>query len=240
MKLILLPGMDGTGLLFKPLLQFLDGVEAEVISLPSEGPQDYDSISSAIAKRINQQDYVLLAESFSGGIAKALLQDKTHNIRHVIFVASFLSRPSRFRATLASFLPLRLLASIPLVSSFFIRFLLLGRDASAETVELFREALYQVDPKILRARLRYMASIKNSGNSFNSKATYIRPTKDILVSNREAEFRKMFPNLEVIELEGPHFILQSQPEACAKHIKEVVGDLTTTDCGRGAASLHCI
>ncbi len=225
MKLILLPGMDGTGLLFKPLLRFLDDLEVEVISLPNEGAQDYASLSNYISKHINQKEYVLLAESFSGGIAEALLQDETQDIRHVIFVASFLSSPSQFLAKLASLLPLRLLASIPLISSFFLRFLLLGRDASSETVELFRKALYQVDPKILRARLFYMASLKSTGNSFESEATYIRPTNDLLVNNREAEFRKMFPNLGVIEIAGPHFILQSEPEACAKHIIEVVGHL---------------
>jgi len=225
MKLILLPGMDGTGLLFKPLLQFLDGLETEVISLPNKGPQDYGSLSSEIAKRINQKEYVLLAESFSGGIAEALLQDETQNIRHVIFVASFLSSPSRFLARLASLLPIRRLVSIPLISSFFLRFLLLGRGASTESVMLFREALYQVEPKILRTRLRHIASITNTGNSFKNEATYIRPTKDLLVNNRESEFRKMFPKLEIIEIEGPHFILQSQPELCAKHINKVVGHL---------------
>lgn len=52
MKLILLPGMDGTGMLFEPLLRELRELDTEVVPLPNSGPQDYASLAEVVANII--------------------------------------------------------------------------------------------------------------------------------------------------------------------------------------------
>lgn len=52
MKLVLLPGMDGTGILFKQLLANIQGMDVLVLSLPMEGSQDYQSLARKILKSL--------------------------------------------------------------------------------------------------------------------------------------------------------------------------------------------
>lgn len=59
MKLVLLPGMDGTGDLFSPLLQMLSGFQWEVIALPNSGAQDYASIIVYVKQRLPDEDLFL-------------------------------------------------------------------------------------------------------------------------------------------------------------------------------------
>lgn len=70
MKLVLLPGMDGTGILFLPLLQCLTPfVEVQIISYPADSCLDYAQLYQQVEKELPNEPYALLAESFSGPIA---------------------------------------------------------------------------------------------------------------------------------------------------------------------------
>lgn len=80
MKLVLLPGMDGTGLLFKEFRSCYEG-ESLIISLPTDTHQGYQSLAMAIEKQLPQEDYILLAESFSGGLVQHLLNYSSNHIK---------------------------------------------------------------------------------------------------------------------------------------------------------------
>ncbi|WP_028305322.1 alpha/beta fold hydrolase [Oceanospirillum maris] len=229
MKLVLLPGMDGTGILFKPLLDRLEGVETQVITLPNYGPQDYLSLSRYVADHIGSQECVVLAESFSGGIAEALLSQHDLNIKHVIFVASFLSNPAGVLPYLASVLPLQRSSKIPVIAPWLERKLLLGASASEETLSLFRCALDAVSGQILKKRLRQIFTYTSSSQLFEVDATYIRAKDDVLVGDRAAEFNAAFSRLSVVDIAGPHFILQAQPSACCDAIMHTMGHLIDND-----------
>lgn len=226
MKLILLPGMDGTGLLFEPLLHEARDLDMEVISLPTTGPQDYASLANSVARTIGDRECALLAESFSGGVAEALVRNHNLNIKHIIFVASFLSSQSRFASRLAAVLPIKALASVPVLAPFVFKALFLGWSANPWLIALFRKSLKSVDAKALSMRLRQIAEYRASGATIEIGATYIRPKGDLLVSDRSTEFAAAFPELKIVELAGPHFVLQTKPEACAKEIRAAVGHLT--------------
>lgn len=225
MKLVLLPGMDGTGILFKPLLEQLEGVETQIITLPNYGPQDYLSLSRYVAEHIGSQECVVLAESFSGGIAEALLSQHALHIKHVIFVASFLSNPAGLLPYLASVLPLHSFSKIPVIAPLIERKLLLGASVSEETLDLFQCALDAVSGSILKRRLRQIFTYRSSARSFEVDATYIRAKDDALVGDRVFEFNAAFPSLSVAEVAGPHFILQVQPEDCCNVIMRSAGHL---------------
>lgn len=62
MKLVFLPGMDGTGNLFSPLFRFLPNFDCQVISLPEVGGQDYVSIKNYVKGRFPVEDFILIAE----------------------------------------------------------------------------------------------------------------------------------------------------------------------------------
>ncbi|ERS10633.1 hypothetical protein Q668_03355 [Alcanivorax sp. PN-3] len=221
MKLVLLPGMDGTGLLFRDVLAHLTSLECEVIPLPHAGPQDIDRLARHVASRLPQSDYVMLAESFSGKIAETLLLRGDPNLKAVIFVASFLSRPGWLLPRLAAALPIKALLALP-ASSLAIRWFLMGRQASDEAITRFRQAVRPVPRKVLGQRLGQIAGMRFERHRFTVPALYLRPRNDVLVSDVTAQFRASFANLDVVELGGPHFILQARPERCADIIMDAV------------------
>ncbi len=103
--LVLLPGMNGTADLFTKFLSNFDG-DYIVISLPDFGAQDHASLAKVIYEQLPKQEFVLLAESFSGGIVPELLQLKPTHLSGVIFVASFLSCPNKYLLGVAKLLPI--------------------------------------------------------------------------------------------------------------------------------------
>ena len=74
LTLILLPGMDGSGQLFAPLVTALgDGFNVKVVRYPVDLPLGYDGLEQIARAAIPPAGpVVLLGESFSGPIAVSL------------------------------------------------------------------------------------------------------------------------------------------------------------------------
>lgn len=231
MKLVLLPGMDGTGILFKQLLANIQGIDVLVLSLPMEGSQDYQSLAENILQRLPDQDFILVAESFSGGIAAILSQRKISYLKGLIFVASFLSGPRKMGAHLASFLPLRFLAHLPF-SNIVYRIFFLGKDAGLKEIELFKEAIGEVPTCTLQSRLKVIAQAKYDGFTSNVPAVYIGAAQDMLVpSEKRFEFVKAYTDITFSALDGPHFILQANPKESATAIINAINLLSNKGHG---------
>ena len=47
-------------------------------------------------------------------------------------------------------------------------------------------------------------------------------------ANKWAEFSNLFENIELDQIKGPHFVLQSSPEDSARKASEAVGFFDTT------------
>jgi pimeloyl-[acyl-carrier protein] methyl ester esterase len=234
LKLVLLPGMDGTGILFKELLANIQGVDVLVLSLPMEGSQDYQSLAGNILQRLPDKDFILVAESFSGGIAAILSQIKIPHLKGLILVASFLSGPRKTVAYLASFLPLRLLAHLPF-SNVVYRSFFLGKNAGFKEIELFKKAIDEVPTCTLKLRLKVIAQATYDGFTSNLPVVYIGATQDMLVpSGKRFEFVKAYKDITFSELDGPHFILQANPKESAAALISAINLLSNK--GRGTVN----
>ena len=213
--------MDGTGELFEGFLSNFDG-DYIVISLPQSGPQDYASLANIIKEQLPTDDYILLAESFAGGIVPELLKLKLPKMKGVIFVASFLSSPNKYLLSLAKRLPIKFLASAPL-STIFHKFLLLGQGASKEILSKFVTVTKSIPDPVLKSRLEVMRQQRLSAKTFDIPAIYIQALSDRLISSQKGqEFTKVFTNIKYLEIEGPHFILQAQPKESARLITSAI------------------
>jgi pimeloyl-[acyl-carrier protein] methyl ester esterase len=71
LRAILLPGLDGTGRLFDPLLKELPAdLRAEVISYPTDAILDYAALEQFVEAALPRRDpFIIVAESFSGPLA---------------------------------------------------------------------------------------------------------------------------------------------------------------------------
>lgn len=70
MHVILLPGMDGTGMLFGPLIKELGNTaNIRAINYSGDLEQSYEILVDEVRKQLpNHEDFILVAESFSGPI----------------------------------------------------------------------------------------------------------------------------------------------------------------------------
>src|SRR5260221_8527089 len=94
-KLILMPGMDGTGELFAPLLRALgSSMESAVVRYPADAPLGYAELLPRVRAELpSSEPFVLLGESFSGPLALMLAAEAPAGLRGVILCASFASNP---------------------------------------------------------------------------------------------------------------------------------------------------
>ncbi len=221
MKIVLLPGLDGTGILFKPFIEALPkNIETLVISYPKNKKQNYGELVSFVIAQLPEEDYILVGQLFSGNIAYQIALSKPKHLKSIIFVASFLSSPRPLLLTLVNFLPSKILFSVP-PPRFIIKTFMLGAFAKNNIIRLFLEALKQVSPEVLSFRLKEIKKLQFSSRPCEIQATYIQATNDYLVPQKSvASFEKLFSNLIVSKVSGSHFILQSKPVQCAKIVEK--------------------
>ena len=225
MNLVLLPGLDGTGLLFQPLLQKIQSeIKILVVKYPSDKQLSYPQlIKCVLAQLPPNKSLIILAESFSGPIAIDLLRSSPQNIRGVIFCATFAKTPRPFLLHFATILPLSKILRLPIPLPI-IRFFCFGKEASDSLLSQFQESLNQVQPTILAQRLKMLTHINvvSALTNIQIPCCYIQAIDDKLVPAQNLlPFQTMLPNLWIIKkIKGPHFMLQVKPEACVEVIKD--------------------
>lgn len=214
MKLILMPGMDGSGVLYQPLSQSLSELGYESIVEPLNPHIDKWAYIEHLEKVYSEKSLVLIAESYSGHIA-ALLASRGHlNIKKIIVMASFLEQPTKL-TKLESLLPARLIQKPPL-PNLLLGKALFGKHSRPELLELFHKAMSDVDPAQLSQRIQDMHHLSLPDDSISLPTLYIQATDDWLVPARNYEsFKQVFKHLAFSQLKGSHLIAQTQPEKCA-------------------------
>ena len=219
MKIVLLPGLDGTGILFKPFIDALPSeTDIQIISYPPSAKLNYQELTELVMSQLPKELFILVAESFSGYIAYQVVLRKPTNLKSVVFVATFLESPRPFLLALSRFLPRSRILSAP-IPNYIIKLFLFGSAVNIKLIRLFKQSMKQVSSQILSYRLQEIEKLSNSPQFSEIRAIYIQATNDKLVPKRCVEnFEKRFNNLNVFEIEGSHFILQGNPLACAEVI----------------------
>ncbi|WP_339138149.1 MAG: alpha/beta hydrolase [Candidatus Electrothrix sp. GW3-4] len=230
MRIILLPGMDGTGILFRPFVQELrkglpEEVSVQVLSYPADQVLSYGQLIEDVARRLPaQEEIILLAESFSGPIAYALASrqprpDPGPDLR------GHLSPPAQGPYLAAPPRLMGLLMKIPL-PTFLLKRVLFDQATTSETVALFKEAISKVEGPVLTARMREITAFHIKRRALAMPCAYIQAGNDRLIASSHAkEIRAIAPQLTEIEIPGPHFILQARPEKSAQVIGEFLNSL---------------
>jgi pimeloyl-ACP methyl ester carboxylesterase len=226
--LLFLPGLDGTGLVFEPLLAHLPAeIDARVVRYPVDRVMSFqEHVDFARQQFPSKRPFVLLAESFSGPIALHLLAEPPGNLIGVIFVATFAHYPSPFLLDASRLMPQGLLLKL-FSTTLLSRFFCLG-GASVDAVKLFCTALASVQLNVLPNRLQLLADLPPSPDAtFSGPCLYIQASNDRLVSSRAlAPLQRHLPQLRVEKIHGPHIVLLAQPETGAGLISGFVATLT--------------
>jgi pimeloyl-ACP methyl ester carboxylesterase len=92
-NLVLLPGLDGTGHLFRPFVAALSDVDTQAVSYPNDKALSLDEHARWALRHLAGDKVVLVAESFSGLVALRVLQEAPSRIAAVIFAGAFAEPP---------------------------------------------------------------------------------------------------------------------------------------------------
>lgn len=221
--LVLLPGMDGTGELFAPLVRAMNpSIPTLVVRYP-DVPGDYAAHELVARDALpSEQPYVLLGESFSGPIAVSIAASRPEHCVGVILCASFLTSPNPLLRPLRPILSWWPPQKVP---SFAAEAMLMGRYVTPALREAHRQALAQASPATLVARLDAIATVdvRATLESVQVPVLYLRASEDRLVPSAAGDaVMRHARQGRVVELEGPHFLLQTAPDRAAREIQAFI------------------
>jgi pimeloyl-ACP methyl ester carboxylesterase len=225
MHLLLLPGMDGTGRLFEPLVRARPpSLLPVVVAYPGDRPLGYDQLLPLVEAAVPPAaEFVVLGESFSGPLAVLLAAGRHPGLRGVILCASFARSPLALRAGWVRHLIHPILFRLtpkPLV-----RRVLLGRHHATPLAGQLEGALARVSPCVLAARARAILTV-DVGRQLRScpvPVLYLKAGGDHLIgAGSLAYVRRMYPAVEVVSMSGPHLLLQAAAPEAARVIEQFV------------------
>lgn len=218
---LLLPGFDGSGRLFDPLLAEANlPFEPRVVALPSDVPRGYDELVAWLERQLPAEPFMLLAESFSGPLAIRIAALHPDRVTNLVLVATFLRSP--LRPWLAPFAPLAgpaLFARPP--PAFAVRALLAGWDAPPSLVNAIRAAMAILPGEIAAARARAALAADEAATltGVSAPTLWIQAGEDqLLRAGHVDDVRAVRPDVGVASIDGPHTILQRWPRECLNAI----------------------
>lgn len=228
MKIILLPGLDGTGILFKEILKALPAtLDIQVICLDALEGDSYAKKAQYLADSLPNTELFLVAESYSGPMAYELCNILGNKVKQIIFLASFISAPSSL-SRYAYLIPIFAIKASKLNIWLLNKMGFAGAGSESQVLDVFKSISFANKAK-LKNRLQNISRLSKPQNSHATPVVYIKPTNDLLVNNRAVdEVKSVFNNTKVVTISGGHFIAQTHPIECANIIKRAVDENKTT------------
>ena len=231
--IVFLPGMDGTDISFEPLRELLpQDINVKVIQYPVDELLSFDETVQFAKDQIHsdQRDVIVIAQSFSGPVAIALVGSGKLKAKCLILCSTFAKSPRPVLFKILSYLPLELLIRPP-----FPRFLLKhvvegGKEATDLFLAMWQRVKPLVPAKTLIHRLKVISQVDVRGwlPKLTIPCLYIQASSDRSVpASSLFDFTETITDLRVKRIKGPHFIIQAQPEESLSAIENFV-DLITS------------
>jgi len=225
--------MDGTGISFEPLGQVLpQDVHVKVVQYPKDRLLSFEETVQCAKDQIqsDQEDVIVIAESFSGPVAIALLGSGQLKAKCLILCSTFAKSPRPVLFKLLGYVPLELLIRVPFPRFVFKHVIEGGKEATDLFLAMWQRVKALVPAKVLVHRLRVISRVDVRGwlPKLTIPCLYIQATSDRSVPTSSLfDFIELVPDLRVKRIKGPHFILQAQPQASLYAIQNFVGLITS-------------
>jgi pimeloyl-[acyl-carrier protein] methyl ester esterase len=220
-RLVLLPGLDGTGELFAPFVAALGAVPFQVMAYPHDRVMVYAELEAHTAAKLpTNEDFVLLAESFSGPIGISLAASRPPGIKGLILCASFAANPLPLFGSLGGVIGA--LPAVRIPARLAEPWLYAGR-ATAELREAHASAISRVSAKVINARVAAVLGVDYLARLAKVAVPilYLHGLADRLIPASAGQaILDCRPDVDLVEIDGPHFLLQCEPAACADAVKK--------------------
>lgn len=228
LKAILLPGLDGSGRLFAPLIAAGPrALDPEPLSYPADAPLGYDELVALVRPRLPRGRFVLLAESFSGPIAVRLAAERPRGLAALVLAATFLHRPlNPLLHPVRGFVGARLFG-LPMPAAI-VRHFMAGPDAPNGLVTEVQRAMAAVSSAVLahRSAEALRVDAREALARVEVPILFLAPTRDRLIrTDAHEDMLALRPDAEVALVEAPHMILQRCPHASLAWVEEFLAGL---------------
>jgi pimeloyl-ACP methyl ester carboxylesterase len=225
--LVLLPGLEGTGSLFAPVIRALGpAVDTLVFHYPVNETLGYAELESLVRARLPvDRPFVLLGESFSGPLAMRIGAHPPQGLVGVILCVTFANIPGPFLRWVVKLGPLLPMKSSP---RWMLGHALWGAYAVGDIPQQTIAAIQSVDAAVLRGRLAAMAEVDESSAlaQIAVPILVLQASRDRLVPARSTEhILKIQPKAARALVEGPHLLLQTKPDECADLLRNFLSAL---------------
>jgi pimeloyl-ACP methyl ester carboxylesterase len=226
--LVLLPGMDGTGLLFEPLVKALPSeIKPIVVSYPAEIPMSYEQLLPIVIESLPKHEpFILLGESFSGPLAIMAAFQNQSNLKAVILCATFIRNPIPWLPNCfqyVTFTPFFYLSRY-----FILAKALVAGYGSPTIMSLLRKAHGMVYPRVMAARARAIlgVDVEKALSAIKVPIFFLGGTDDkVSPSKNLREIVRVRQDVQISLIQGPHLILQTKPDEAASLIGKMLKSL---------------
>ncbi len=227
-KLVFLPGLDGTGISFEPLGAVLpEDVPVCVVRYPADRLLSFEEIVRCARDQIPwERDILVLAESFSGPVALALVGSGLIRPGCMVLCSTFARSPRPRVLKALELLPMKRLLGLPVPRSL-LRFVVAGGAESAGLLlDMWHRVRTMVPPEVLVHRLKIINRVDVRGflPRLSVPCLYLQAASDRTVPDSALfDFMEAVPDLRLRRIPGPHFILQARPRESLDAIQHFAG-----------------
>ena len=217
---VVLPGLDGTDVLLRPLLKSLPTtIRVVVVTYPERAPCTHLELLGVAQRAVDGlENFYILAFSFGGPLAVLLAAAEQRRVRGIILVASFLRLPKpqlaylRFATTAPVFAAFRTVRRLPVWLS--------RRPTDAWRVAK-RELWKRVSASALASRVRSLmqTDVRQLAASCPQDVLCVIFDADRVVPLARAnEIITCIPHAQTLTLRGGHFAMFASPTPLAAAI----------------------
>jgi pimeloyl-ACP methyl ester carboxylesterase len=235
--LVLLPGLDGTDVFFRPLLASLpEWVRPHVVCFPPFGANEYADLLAIVREAVSElSNFFVLGSSFSGPLALMLAAAEPVKVQGVILSATFIRPPRpmyarlRFTAVTPVIWMIRAARRIPVW---------LSRGPNDQLRRDKAETWRRVNAGMVAARIRTLLNVdaRKLLRDCPHPVLCIAGRNDGIVPRRNVEeIMSMRPSVHVCTIDGRHFAMYTNPITTADAITEFMfqsGSVRYGDQGR--------
>lgn len=227
--IVLLPGFDGTGELFKDFAASLPSeLEPCILRYPADENHSYEELADYVKGILPASDpFFIAAESFSVPIAILCATRNPPNLKGLILCAGFARSPlnglGRAILRLSGSLLFKIAPPSPMI-----RILLVGWGAEGLLVSRVKSAVLSVRPRVLAGRLNVVLNcdVRSDLENIWTPILYLRAKHDRIVRpSCGEEILRLNPRCTLNEINGPHLLLQRRPVESANAISQFIRDL---------------